>query len=338
MSLGAGLDVVFRGAIRLQRTQKNDGGWQWNNPNTNPSSGVPTPDNTLGVTGLGFLDAYRRQNSGPIFLSYNNLMAVCTPLYNRMVTNASNPSPSKHRIRGPDIRFLVRLAQLVADPTYSDFAKTRWQSAKTEFGGGTATGFAQYIRDARKSQNLLALISWDISLYVISLSVLNGAYPGEGFDVEAGDMVEVIYDSLYVPPLDFDMSNQSQTEYWLGVAGALDAFAITGHHNDLFTPLSDALNAGQQSDGRWIGVAGGSDVQTTSYAAVALTRAYRVSQAATYPYPPGWIPIEVQSALDYLAGKQLDNGGFEGDPGVENTEVTSEVLQTLCRIERYGNG
>lgn len=319
--------MIEKAAVRLIRTQKTDGGWQWDNPDTNPSAGVPTPFNTIGVTALGFLDAYRNSGTIPVFAAYTNLMAVCGKAYDKMVAAAAESDPSKHRIRGPDIRFLVRLSQLVDDPVYQDFAETRWAAAKTEFGAGTATGFAQYIRDARKAQNYPALIPWDINLYIVSLKAL-------GHDSEVAEMAEVIYTSLYVPPLDFHMADHDQAEYWLGPGAALDAFTIAGVHDDVWKPLYDALLAGQQPDGHWPGVLGGNNNQTTAYNGAAALKAYITMFASGYPYPAGRFPQAVLNALDYLEDQQLPNGGFEGDPGVENTEVTSEVVQFYNRIPK----
>lgn len=192
--------LIDRASLRLIRTQNSDGGWEWDNPDTNPSTGVPSPANTIGVTALGVLEAYGKLPNGDLILVYQNLMQVCTPAYGLMVTYSGNPAPSKHRIRGPDITFLTRLTQFLKDNHYADFAKTRWESAKTEFGAGTATGFAQFIRHTRKSQGLPAIISWDINLYIQGLLALHRLEPGGGFDVQAKEMAEVIYTSLYVPP------------------------------------------------------------------------------------------------------------------------------------------
>jgi len=295
-------------ALRLIHTQNNDGGWEWNNPDTTPSTGVPSPANTIGVTAQGMLDAYCK-------LGYRSFMQVCTHAYNLMVTNSASPDPSKHRIRGPDITFLALLSQVLADQQYSSFARTRWQSAKTEFGAGTATGFARYIRDIRKSQHLPAIISWDINLYVQGLLALQEADPGGEYEAEAKDMAEVIYSSLYVTPVDFDMNGHNQSEYWLGITGALEAFVTTGLYPRLVQDLTDALENGQQLDGHWIGVGDGSDNQTTAYAVMALLKAAREA------------PVEL--AINCLMTKQLDKGGFEYDTGTENTEVTSEVIQAF---------
>lgn len=42
--------TIIRGADRLLETQNDDGGWDWMDPDTNTTAGVPSPSNTIGVT------------------------------------------------------------------------------------------------------------------------------------------------------------------------------------------------------------------------------------------------------------------------------------------------
>jgi hypothetical protein len=314
--------IMSIGAMRLLHTFKNDGGWQWNDPDGDPEAGIPTPSNTIGITGLGVLDAFLQLSNGDLILYYQNLMHVARPAFGKMETNAADPDPSKHRIRGPDITFLAGLYQKLRDSRYTDFAATRWASAKTEYGSGTATGFAQYIRDARKSQGYAALISWDINLYLQGLLALHMVNPAGGYDAEAVEMAEVIFTSLYVPPVDFDMGDQNQTEYWLGITGGLCALACTGVHPNQAAALVTALQNGQKPDGHWEGVLDGSDVQTTSYALLALVKA---SEAGI----PGVQASQMEKAASYLVSQQLANGGFKYDASTENTEITAEVIQAV---------
>ncbi|MBA7643444.1 hypothetical protein ES703_51170 [subsurface metagenome] len=294
-------------ALRLLSTQNKDGGWEWMNPDTNPNHGIPSPYNTLGVTGQGILDCYR-------IGAQNRCLKACKEVYDAMVTNSEDANPSKHRIRGPDIGFLVELSEATGDATYANFAKARWASAKAEFGGGTATGFAEYIRDVRKGQNLPAVISWDINLYIQSLLALDRYFPGEGFAGEAKAMVEVVYNSLYVPPVDFDITDDTLNEFWIGISGALDAFVTTNTHTTESAALATQLEGGQEDDGHWPGVDDGSDVQTTAYVVLALIHA-----ESDRP---------VVAGVNYLVSSQQANGGWLYDGG-ENTEVTSESIQAI---------
>jgi len=299
--------ALTRAANRLLATQNKDGGWEWNAPDTNPSHGVPSPYNTLGVTAQGVLDSYRK-------VPGNRCLKACDDTYEAMVENSEDPNPAKRRIRGPDIPFLVELSEATIDSTYAAFAKARWVSAVAEFGGGTPTGFAEFIRDARKGQGLPALISWDINLYIQGMLALDRYSPGEGYTAQAKAMAEVIYNSLYVEPVDFDITDDTQNEFWLGITGALEAFVTTETHPTEVAALVTKLVDAQEDDGHFAGVDDGSDVQTTAYAALALIKAGQ--------------DRAVVSALNYLVGCQREKGGWLYDD-VENTEITSETAQAI---------
>lgn len=291
---------------RLRYTQNNDGGWEWMNPDTDPDTGT-SGTNTLGVTAQGLLEAYKQ-------LRKRRYLKACIATYDAMVVNSQDPNPSKHRIRGPDIPFLVELSEVVGSSTYADFAKARWASAMTEFGSGTASGFAEYIRDVRKGQNLPAAIPWDIDLYIQGVLALHRYFPNEGFHTQATDMVEVIYNSLYVEPVDFDLTNEAENEFWIGVTGAIRAFVTTETHPTEAAELVTRLVTSQADDGHFIGVDDGSDVQTTAYAVISLLEAGERAAAS--------------KGVDYLGDNQLDEGGWKYDGG-ENTEVTSEAAQAI---------
>ena len=298
---------LTRAANRLLATQNKDGGWEWMNPDTNPSHGVPSPYNTLGVTAQGILDSYRK-------VPHNRCLKACADTYEAMVANSEDPDPAKHRIRGPDIPFLVELAEVAHNSSYANFAKGSWASAMTEFGGGTAAGFAEYIRDVRKGQNLPAAISWDINLYIQGVLALERYFLGEGYAAQAKAMAEVIYNSLYVEPVDFDITDDTQNEFWIGITGTLEAFVTTQTHPTEVVALVTQLVNAQENDGHFAGVDDGSDVQTTAYAALALIKAGQ--------------DRAVVSALNYLIGGQMEKGGWLYDGG-ENTEVTSEAAQAI---------
>lgn len=294
--------AITKAADRLVETQNNDGGWEWDNPDTNPATGIPSPKNTVGVTAQGVLDAYRVNEKEAYLDTAKDAFGYMEDL-----------SSGDWRIRGPDLTFLVELSEETGNLAYADFAKTRWGAAKTEFADGTATGFAQYIRDTRKP-NYPALISWDIDLYLQGALALNRHFPGQGFGTEAQEMAEVIYDSLYVDG-DFDFSDTNQDEYWAAFDGAIRAFATTGLHTAERNSLITDLLSSQESDGHFVGVGDGSDVQTTAYAIMSLLKANR--RAPT------------DGAVDYLTGSQLSNGGWEYGASIENTEVTSEAAQAI---------
>ncbi len=300
--------VVQGAAFRLLATQNVDGGWEWGNPDTDPSTGVPSSANTIGVTAQGMLDTYK-------YLGLTRLLDGSLLAYGLMVANSIDPP---YRIRGPDITFLVELSEVTGVATYADFAKVQYESAVAGYGvsGPTATGLAEFIRDLRSGYP--SLISWDISLYLQGVLALNRYFPEEGYFGEAVEMAGVVYDSLYVPPVDFDLAVLTQTDYWAAVDGALTAFILTNTHDAEIESLTTSFVSSQLPQGNFEGVGlGGEDTQTTAYAVLALIKAGE--------------DRAVMSAVKYLTGCQELNGGFQWGclAGGENTEVTSEVIQAI---------
>ncbi|KKK74868.1 hypothetical protein LCGC14_2879450, partial [marine sediment metagenome] len=297
--------VIQNAAFRLLATQNEDGGWPWTNPDTDPTTGVPSPKNTLGVTAQGMLDSYK-------LLGLPRYLEASVATDDLMVVNSTNPDPTWHRIRGPDIPFLVELSEATGNSTYADFAKARYESAITEFGGGTATGFAEFIRDIRKG-SYPELISWDINFYIQGVLALDRYFGTYGADAVA--MAEVIYTSLYVSTVDFDISDPNQEYYGLAITGALEAFATTGDTHSEVATLTAMLLLRQQPDGSFLsGPVWNEVLQPTAYTVMVLVKVGEDRAAA--------------SAVNYLVGSQESNGGWLED-GVEYTEAGSEIAQAI---------
>jgi len=208
------IENLKRGANRLVETQNNDGGWDWGEPNDNYND--TSPVNTIGVTAQGLLDVYTLTNNESYLDS-----AINAAEYIENVTDSE-------RIRGPDITFLVELSEITKKSEYASLAKEEYKEALKDYGNENARDFAEYIRDLRKNDP--ALISWDINFYVQSALALDRYYSGKGYDQNAKNMTEVIYDSFYENPSEFDLSNEEQGYYWLAHTGAIEAFTTTGLH------------------------------------------------------------------------------------------------------------
>ena len=300
------LSVMDRAAFRLLATQNEDGGWQWGyptTPDTDPATGT-SASNTIGVTAHGMLDAYKEIDS-------TRYLEACVDAYELLEANSHSEDSGVRRIRGPDIPFLVELSEVTEDQTYADFAKTRYELALEEYADGTATGFAEFIRDIRVGQGLPPLVPWDINLYIQGVLALDRYFGGYTADAEA--MAEVIYEFLYVNGFAFE--EESQTYYWEAVTGALEAFVTTGTHLDKVTQLTTTLLASQQPNGSFLyDSVNGESHQVTAYAVMALAEVAEERAMA--------------SAVNYLIGCQELNGGWIED-GWECTEVSSEIIQAI---------
>ncbi len=289
-------DSIVDAANRLVETQNEDGGWEWVNPDENPSTGVPSPKNTVGVTAQGLLDVYR------LTKDYRYLNSSISA-YRYIDVQAKNDE----RIRGPDIPFLVELSEVTGEAEYAELAKTRYQDALEEYGG--ATGLAEHIRDVRVSQGWETLVPWDINLYVQGALALNRYYPEERFDNDAEDMTEIIYNYLYVDESGFDFNDKEQDAYWLAYTGAIEAFTTTGLHLSERDSLKEDLLENQGIEGDF-----DNDPQITAYAVMALLKAGEKSAA--------------ENGVMFLMNTQDENGGWSYDEN-EYTEVTSESTQAI---------
>ena len=302
-------------ANRLVATQKNDGGWEWMYPTTDPTAGGPTPLNTLGVTAMGVLNAYKLTGN-VIYLN------ACKSTYNNGLL-----ARQTGRIKGTDITFLVSLSNVTGDSTYANFAKTRYAETLgllPSYGGyaATAAGLAQYLQSQVPAAPADA--AWNINLYVQGLTLLNAYFPGQSFGTDATTMAAAIYNLCYAPSPVFVISNTSQTDYWLYFTSAVEAFTVTGQYLSQRDSLMTQLIASQQADGHFAGVGGGSDIQTTSYAVMALAKNNQKTAVA--------------NAVKFLINAQDINpgnatyGGWvdpTSTPVGECTEVDSEAIEAI---------
>jgi len=295
--------AIIEAADRLVATQNNDGGWDWV-PNENPDD--VSPENTLGVTAQGVLDAYK------LTLDSKYLDACLLTYTGAMVTKDGG-----WRIRGPDIPFLVELSEVTGVSDYADFAKGRYDA---EIGKHTdAIGLAEFVRDGRNGQGLPGLISWDINLYVQGALALDRYFTGYFTDAEA--MADVIYDALYVTTILYDPTVGEQEDYGLALSGALEAFMTTGTHETEASDLEAILLGIQVEAGyfqTWVYI---NDVQTTAYAVMALIKTDNLGAC--------------MDAGNYFLVNQLVNGEFVPEGEDENHEGTSEVIQALYDICIY---
>lgn len=295
-----------------------DGGWDWRlNADTDPMahSTTASPPNIYGATGMGLYFAYLETGDSGYFTAMTDAAVV-------MAANSGIRSAS-------DLIFLMNYNSLpgVTGTTYQDAAKAKFDGRIASYGG-TATAFAEYIRDARHGQGYdNGIIAWDIGLWAVAADMLDNLYPGDPYDYQqAGeDIAEVIWqDSHNDSPGYFDLEECKAAEhgtarsYWfnLGVTGLIDAFIVTGNHSDEVVDLVDLLLESQYQGGAVTYYYGGDvvDPQSTAYGAVSLGR---VDQA-TYQ-------SEINGMIYWLASIQHSSGGYVYDSGNHYPEECGEA-------------
>jgi len=289
------MENIIKGADRLVVTQNDDGGWDWGTPDGNPATPAESPKNTIGVTAQGVLDAY-------VLTEEQSYLDTAINAYDYMVVLAT----ADERMRGPDIPFLVELSEATGNSVYAGLAEERYQDALTEYGSGTATGFAEFVRGGRVGQGLPALVSWDINLYVQGALALDRYYSGQGYDTDADAMTEVIYEFMYTT---FDFENTDEYAYGLALTGAIESFATTGLHTDKLESLTTGLVNGQDEKGCF------ADPQITAYAIMALLNVNE--------------KVVMLEASECLITTQDGSGAWLESDGSEYTEVGSEAIQTM---------
>lgn len=332
----------------LTANQNTDGGFGW----TLPVSDI-SYHNVLGITAIGILKAYEFDPKPAYEAGLANALAYTVntpPQYLWSDTASRYIENTKGIDSSPDFNFLIWLAQAAASdpslltaindlqepditaPEIAALAKTRWDEKVVHWGSdqqdppdGTAAKMAERLRDDRHNQTLDAVGIWDIELAISAAYALDSYFPGEGYDQQALDMVEVLYaaidDGIY-----FDSMDTGQSDYVVGLTGAIKAFVETGQHLDKAASLNAILQSLQQVDGSWYyygSTPATKSVQSTAYAILALNSMGDPESV-----------LAANQAADWLVKNQKIGGGWyaENGTGDEILEVDSEAAWALATL------
>jgi hypothetical protein len=307
-----------------------DAGWDWSTSSFTHSAAASAL-NCYGVTVLGAYEVYRLNNDPALFTlmkdTADHIVAV---------------GPTSIRYAG-DITFLLNFSALpgvVGPATYTAAAKAIWDYRLANYGDHTAAGFARYLRDARHGQGYdNGIIPWDISHYVEAAARLDAAFPGQGYDVAADDMAEVLWqDSFALSPgyfqpngvnKGFDPDWNTVSYYWysLGVSGLIKAFDAADVHASDMPLLQSLLLDCQYDDGAFSDQYGNDpaynfrDFQASAYAVTACAR-YLPASATTQ--------AAVHNGAYWLSYWQDASGGWLWSDGSHTTEVGAECADALA--------
>jgi len=295
-----------------------DGGWNWIIADTATGyvGAGPSSENLYGVTALCILEAYKIDPK----VSY---MTAMVDTY-----TGANAKPGVDS--GPDMPFLVELSKITGNSVYASLAKTRYDTkvaSYLDYNGDSqidAKDLAEKIRDVRNSQGWYGLIPWDIHLFVEAALALHQYYPGQGYDQDAEDMADVIYDDMTGFPGYFDPTDDTLNAYILGLVGGIEASVKTGKYTSgsiSAKSLKDTLLSYQEVTGEWKEPTDPTDylttVQTTAYAVMALMTYVGSAEASA-----------AQKGAEWLISEQNTNGGWSGSD--ECPEINSEAAQALA--------
>jgi len=308
-----------------------DAGWHWVGSAFEHDANA-SPANLYGVTANGMLQVYAF-NPDPA------LMTAMQDAADYMVSTG----PSSIR-SSADINFLLNFAALpgVATPgIYQAGAEAIWIYRLANYGIGTATSFAEYIRDLRGISHGYpnGIIPWDISTYATAVMGLDAVFPGNGYGAQAVEIAEVLYqDSFALAPGFFDFASRCKGDdptyantdfYWysLGIGGLIEAFAVTGTHTAEIPALELLFLECQYDDGAF-GFQYGApiayddrDWQASAYAAFTLDQFLPTT---------GSNLAALQEAGIWLASTQDPSGAFVYTSGNHYPEVVGECAAAMA--------
>lgn len=301
-----------------------DGGWDWSlNADTVPfhHSTSASPTNIYGATAMGLYYTYLEQGG----------VTYLTAMTDAADTMANNPNIRS----GADVVFLMLYNDLpgVSGTAYMDSARAKYDSRIASYG--SATAFAEYIRDVRAGQGYEnGIIAWDIGIWARAAAMLHDRFPGSGYDTDADDIAEVIWqDSFNDSPGYFDVIDDQGFDpgyadynfYWynLGITGLIDAFDAADVHTSEIPGLVSILLDGQYSHGAFSYCYGANtddeDWQSTAYVMMTLGRL----DQATYQ-------DELNRAGYYLGATQdAASGGWIYSSGNHYPEIGGECVAGL---------
>ncbi len=249
-----------------------DAGWDWSTT-TFSHSATASPTNLYGVVANGVFQVYRFAPNSALFTTMKDA-----------ADHIVSVGPSVIR-SGADMVFLLNFASLgeVTNPSYyTDGARAIWQYRLDNYGG-TATTFAQGLRDYRGTSGWAnGIIPWDLAPFVEALMRMESMFPGNNYGSDAAEIVAVIYDDSYnATPGYFEPLGHSKGydptyanhDYWVypcGVSGLIRAFQTSGLHTDKIPALEQLLHECQYADGAFSYQYGAEtddqDWQNTAYA------------------------------------------------------------------------
>jgi len=298
-----------------------DGGWDWVSTIFTHATGA-SPKNIYGATAQGLYYAYLETSDA----SYMTAM-----------TDAANYMSGDAGIRSAaDLIFLMLYDDLpsVTGTTYQDAAKVKYDARITTYG--SATLFAQYIRDVRGvTQNYPnGIIGWDIGAWARAAAMLDTRYSGNGYDTDADDIAEVLWQDSYnstpglfdiVADSGWDPTYTDRNFWWysLGITGLIDAFDAAQVHTSDIPGLITILQGCQYPSGAFSGSYGANtndeDWQSAAYAVMTLG----MYDQTTYQ-------TEINDAFCWIASTQDPvSGGWVYGSGNHYPEIGGECTAAL---------
>ncbi len=318
-------DNAGNGNASIPDDDPDDAGWDWTTTTFTHSTNA-SPVNLYGPTVLGAYYTYLETGNPALF-------TVMQDVADHLVTVGTTASYYSF-----DMKFLMLFNDLysnevTATTIYADAAKAKYDQRLADHGG-TATSFAEYIRDGRGItqgyQN--GIIAWDIGSYAVAAQMLFNQF-GAPYDTDADDIAEVLWqDSYNSNPGYFDIiadagwdPTYADNNFWwytLGITGLIVAFDATGSHTAEIPDLVARIQASQYANGAISSGYGAhtddDSYQATAYAMMALGTLDQVTYQG-----------DINSMGEWLGNTQDVSGGWLYTSGDHNPEIGGECTSGL---------
>lgn len=303
-----------------------DGGWDWSLTGFSHTPSA-SPTNIYGATALGIYYTYLETGDTTLLIALQDAADYMV-----------DAGPTSIRA-GADMKFLLLFNQLMSDLSspfivteYADAARAKYDQRISE--QGSATIFAEYIRDARGvSQGYPnGIIAWDIGIYAVVAQMLYDKFGGT-YDADADAFAEVLWQDSFndnpglfdvVDDAGFDPTYEDKDFWWysLGITGLIDAFNYSGSHTDeipdLVTRLLDCKYPNGAISGSYGANVGDEDWQSAGYAMMSLGNL----DQATYQ-------SDINDIGDWVVTTQDVSGGWVYSSGSHYPEIGGECLSGL---------
>ncbi|HEX4347483.1 MAG TPA: protease pro-enzyme activation domain-containing protein [Vicinamibacterales bacterium] len=321
--------AVGAGASELVSIQNADGGWPFvvGSTNCGYGAGVSCP-NTVGVTALGLLAGYTRNNSPADLTAATAAGNDLVALFNAAMQQTPHGLPHDQ-----DVEFLIALGQLTGNATYTNTATSWFNAVVAQYPDAAA-----WVDDTfalRDAEGIRTVGAWDSASFIrAAVAVGNVTYATAAANrviAREADWKDTNpahrYDqcpSQACGPAD----NPYAFDYTLPSEGSLLwAFSDLPGFNAKISEYRTFLIAQQDPAGSWdVG-----DSQITAYVVVGLAAVGGADTAMT-------------SAAAFYIANQLPTGGWPSYVGAalgaENAEVDAEInraLQTLFSTQAGSN-
>jgi hypothetical protein len=307
-----------------------DAGWDWSLTAFEHSASA-SPPNLYGVCANAALQGYLIDPLPALFTTMKDAADYIVTAGPGSIRSAA------------DMVFLLDFAELpaVTNPLYyQNGAEAIWAYRLANYGG-TATAFAEFLRDYRGNGGWPnGIIPWDLAPYVTSLVRLEALFPGNNYGTDAAEIVEVIYqDSFNANPGFFephqpttkgDDPTYANNKFWFypaGVAGIITVFEATGLYLGEIPALETVMLECQYPDGAFgyqYGAPAGyddRDWQTSAYCVFALRD--HMAQTPTHL-------ASLYGAAVWLASTQDVSGGWVYGDGTHYPEIGGEAAAAVA--------